>query len=196
MAKGRELLKTVENKTVYSATDLCDHLECLHLTSLKVRDLTEDLPKDAPDDQSQIIMARGIAHEQRFLDHLRSSGKTIANLKDLPKDDDLRAQATMDAIRSGVDVIYQAYLRDEPFAGYADFLIKSTTPSKLGNFLRSRRHQTGASCQTALHHPAQPLHRDSRQGSGSRTKTDRMPFSATIAASRICRRISITITAN
>ena len=127
-------MKTVDNKTVYSATDLCDHLECLHLTTLKVRDLTEHLPKDAPDDQSQIIMARGIAHEQRFLDHLHSSGKTIANLKDLPKDDDQRAHATMDAIRSGVDVIYQAYLRDEPFAGYADFLIKSTTPSKLGDF--------------------------------------------------------------
>ncbi len=123
-------MKTVNNKNIYSATDLCDHLECLHLTSLKVRDLTENLPKDAPDDQSKIIMARGIAHEQRFLEHLRSSGKSIANLKDLPKDDDLRATATMEAMRNGVDVIYQAYLRDEPFAGYADFLIKTTTPSK------------------------------------------------------------------
>lgn len=127
-------MKTVDNTAVFSATDLCDHLECLHLTSLKLRDLTENLPKDAPDDQSQIIMARGIAHEQRYLEYLRNSGKTIANLKDLPRDDSQRAKATIDAIRSGVDVIYQANLRDEPFAGYADFLVKTANPSNLGEF--------------------------------------------------------------
>lgn len=127
-------MKTVDNKYTYSATDLCDHLECLHLTSLKVLDLTEKLPKDAPDDQSKIIMARGIAHELRYLEQLRNSGRTIANLKDLPKDDDLRAKATIDAIHSGVDVIYQAYLHDEPFAGYADFLIKTNTPSNVGPY--------------------------------------------------------------
>ncbi len=79
-------------------------------------------------------MARGIAHEQRYLEQLRSSGKSIANLKDLPNDDALRADATLKAIRNGIDVIYQAYLRDDSFAGYADFLVKTTTPSKFGDF--------------------------------------------------------------
>ncbi len=127
-------MRIVDSKIIYSATDLCDHLECLHLTSLKVRDLRESLPKDPPDEQSRIIMARGTAHEQRHLEQLRASGKSIANLNDLPNDDPTRAGATLQAMRGGVDVIYQAYLREEPFAGYADFLIKTAAPSDLGDF--------------------------------------------------------------
>ena len=127
-------MKAFENKIIYSATDLCDHLECQHLTALKVADLSDPLSKDPPDEQSEIIMARGKSHERRYLELLRSQRHSIADLSDIAKDETARIRATIAAMQTGVDVIYQAYLRDEPFAGYADFLIKTGAPSQLGDF--------------------------------------------------------------
>lgn len=45
-----------------------------------------------------------------------------------------RHAETIQAMQQGFDVIYQASLSLEPFAGKADFLIKVDTPSKLGDY--------------------------------------------------------------
>ena len=131
---GATIVKQSGNSVIYSATDLCDHLECSHLSSLKQTDLATPLPKDPPDEQSTIIIKRGMAHEARYLELLRRQSKTIVDIRQVAATDDEREQATRDAMQSGADVIYQAYLRDLPFAGYADFLIKTERASTLGKY--------------------------------------------------------------
>ena len=49
-------------------------------------------------------------------------------------------EATLTAMRSGVDVIYQATLEDDRWSGRADFLRKVDAPSNLGSW--SSRHST------------------------------------------------------
>ncbi len=96
--------------------------------------LSSPLPKDPPDEQSAIIIKRGLAHETRYLEALHQQGQSIAEISRAGTSEDERERATIEALRSGVDVVYQAYLRDLPFAGYADFLIKTPRPSELGDF--------------------------------------------------------------
>ena len=55
------------------------------------------------------------------------------------------ARATEQALLLGADVVYQAALFDEPWFGYADFLVRvDGVPSAFGDYaLRGPRHQTG-----------------------------------------------------
>ena len=43
-------------------------------------------------------------------------------------------QRTLDAMRSGVDVVYQGVFIGEGWRGLADFLIRVDTPSELGDW--------------------------------------------------------------
>ena len=85
-----------------------------------------------------MLTSRGIEHEQGYLSELERSGLNVARI---PADGDLapRVEATMVAMRAGVDVVYQAaFLDDEgtgpAWMGFADFLVKVDLPSDLGPF--------------------------------------------------------------
>jgi predicted RecB family nuclease len=92
--------------------------------------------RDAPDPQLKLLAAMGIAHEQRYLESLRASGRDVwepaRSDKKPPFDEQL--EATLGAMRAGHDVIYQAALRHGEFEGYADFLLRVPRPSQLGDF--------------------------------------------------------------
>lgn len=84
----------------------------------------EVFPDCAPDEQEpemKILADKGIDHEKRFLEKLRGEGKTVVELKSR----DL--ELTREALASGADVIYQAWLEsaDGIFGGYADFLVRT-----------------------------------------------------------------------
>ena len=127
-------MKFHESSITLSATDLCNHLECPHLTSLGLIDLTNSLEKDPPDEEAQLIMQKGIDHETRWLETLREQGRLIIELKSKGLSDSEREEKTIEALRDGADVIYQPFLASTPFIGYADFLYRTTTPSKLGEY--------------------------------------------------------------
>src|SRR4051794_38396207 len=80
-------------------------------------------------DQGQLVADLGIAHEQRYLESLEAEGRSVARLEG-ERDE----AATLEAMRASYDVIYQATLFDGTWGGQADFLLKTATPSALGNW--------------------------------------------------------------
>lgn len=121
---------------VYSPTDLTTFVGS-PFASWMARFALEhkgDLPQaDAPDGLMTLLGERGIEHEQAKLSLFRSEGKSIREIAAKgPRD--ARAAATLEALQSGADIIYQAYLELAPFAGVADFLVKVPGESALGDW--------------------------------------------------------------
>jgi predicted RecB family nuclease len=110
-----------------SPTDLGNHLACAHLTQLELRVQRGGLARPhVKDAYGEIIMAKGNEHERAYLDRLEAGGARVARM---PTYDDEGFEAeqarrdTEDAIRAGeADVVYQAYLSDGTWRGFADFL--------------------------------------------------------------------------
>ncbi|KTD50499.1 putative RNA helicase [Legionella rubrilucens] len=97
-----------------------EHLAIKHPDILPVPDESDPL--------SDLLRDKGYQHETELLEGFKAKGLTIANLHGRHD----AYQATMEAMKSGVDVIYQAHLQGLPFRGYADFLIKIEGESRFG----------------------------------------------------------------
>jgi uncharacterized protein len=69
-----------------------------------------------------------------ILRELQSQGRTIATILTKNVSGVETADATQEAMRSGVDVIYQATLMDGEWGGRADFLVRVASPSALGDW--------------------------------------------------------------
>lgn len=134
-------MQLIDGRLIYSATDLVGFMECAHLADLNRAvaegHLEPPREKDAVLDR---VAQRGIEHEQRFLAHLREGrdGLHVVDILEgtdqLPYRERLErgAAATLEAMHTGADVIYQAVLMDDRRQGYADFLRRVETPSNLG----------------------------------------------------------------
>lgn len=118
---------------LYSATDIVNFLDCAHCATLDLIDLETPLPRTEDSDEAKLVQAKGMEHEKRFLDRLQKQGNQVVDISPAGSLD-AKARATIQAMQSGVDVIYQATLMDGAFLGYADFLRKVNLPSALGDF--------------------------------------------------------------
>jgi uncharacterized protein len=132
-------MQLIDGAPAYSATDLVAFLACEHLTNLDLAAAHRLVVKPLRDDPAlDLIARRGIAHERRYLQELRGEGLGVHEVaRDGSGSDQgafLRAAAaeTRDAMRSGVDVIYQATFFDGRWRGHADFLRRVEVPSDLG----------------------------------------------------------------
>jgi len=119
-------MKIVNDKIILAPTDLSNHLGCAHLTELDRQVLLKKRDKPEFNNPSLKALAeRGLAHEQAYVKHLQDSGKNVEIIS---------KGATMDrvsqAMARGVDVIVQAPLENDRWAGIADLLIKVNKPSK------------------------------------------------------------------
>lgn len=90
--------------------------------------------KDEPDAMLAHLASKGYEHEETFLDVLRTRHDSIAviDVENTSKTEQI--EATREAMSAGAEVIFQARLSHQQFAGYADFLVKVSTPSRLGNY--------------------------------------------------------------
>jgi predicted RecB family nuclease len=115
-------------------TDLSNFLGCRHLTSLDLRAARGEFERPARYDAIlENLRERGLAHERDYLERLRARGLTIAGDDGASNGTVARGvEATLVAMRAGIDVIYQATLDDEVWSGRPDFLRKVDTPSDLG----------------------------------------------------------------
>ena len=69
------------NKTLtFSATDLVNFLGCRHATYLDVLDLANPAPPSLDDPFLALLRAKGLAHERRYLETLRSEGREVVDL--------------------------------------------------------------------------------------------------------------------
>ncbi len=122
------------NETVFSASDLVNFSECAHLTTLDLIDLVTPLERADDEAETRLIQGKGQAHEQAYLEHIRARGTEVADMRAGPKSLDEAVARTLEAMRAGVEVIYQGALRTGRLAGYTDFLRRVSRPSALGDY--------------------------------------------------------------
>ncbi|MCY4027212.1 MAG: TM0106 family RecB-like putative nuclease [Acidobacteria bacterium] len=134
-------MRNADGRLVFSATDLSLHLACPHLTTLRRAEACGEItpPLRYDDPRAEALKQRGIEHEQRILERLAAEGRTVATITapgaPFARQDWATAAArTADALRRGVDVVYQGRLEsgDGLWSGYPDFLIRVETRSALG----------------------------------------------------------------
>lgn len=119
---------------LYAATDLVNFLECEHITSLDLQDLVSPLPRAEVDESTLLIQQKGYEHEDAYVQCLRDQGKSVVDIAEGNESREAKVDATIKAMRAGVDVIFQATLVHGNLSGFADFLIKVDKPSNLGNY--------------------------------------------------------------
>ncbi len=131
----------IDGRPVYAATDLVGFLACTHRLALERAALAGLVKKPIRNDPGiDLIARRGIAHEQRYLADLRAEGRSVIEIERdgsiADAGEALRAAAaeTEAALRAGADVIYQATFFDGTWRGHADFLLKVSKPSNLGDW--------------------------------------------------------------
>jgi predicted RecB family nuclease len=126
-------MKKENNNIIFSPSDLANHLSCKHLTNLNKKAAFGLIKKPTFKNRVlDMLRDRGIAFEAEFLKILREEGKTIIEITQTQTD---AAQATIDAMHQGVDVIYQARLVENGvWGGWSDFILKVDTPSNLGSW--------------------------------------------------------------
>jgi predicted RecB family nuclease len=106
-----------------SPSDVTAYLACPHLTTLELAVARGELIEPAPGEQAELVFRKGREHEAAYLDRLRAEGKTVAEIELEPDFDwERAARETGEAIRSGIDVVYQGVLADGRWRGQADFL--------------------------------------------------------------------------
>jgi predicted RecB family nuclease len=150
------MVQVIDGSPVYSATDLVGFLACSHRLALERAALAGLVRKPIRSDPAiDLIAKRGHAHEQRYLEELRASGKSVIEIARDGSIADagagLRAAAgeTEAAMREGADVIYQATFFDGRWRGHADFLLRVDRSSSLGPWsyevadTKLARHVTG-----------------------------------------------------
>lgn len=122
------------NGRLYSATDVVGFLECEHLTTLDLTHLTTPLEIAQRDESDTLVQEKGFEHERAYVEVLRASGLTVVDIAVGNESITAKVEATLAAMRQGVDVVYQATLLDGRLIGYADFLVKVQRPSNLGSY--------------------------------------------------------------
>ncbi len=115
-----------------SASDLAAFLGCRHRTALDmaVANGAISRPYELPDPLLDALWQRGLAHEARYVDALRATGRNVTDLRD--GDFSARAARTRQAMRDGVDIIVQGALGHDPWMGYPDILQRVDRSSTLG----------------------------------------------------------------
>lgn len=121
---------------IFSPSDLVAHLACEHLTQLERLAATGQLDRPT-DDRSDVELIRelGDAHERRYLELLRAEGRSIVEISDATGADSLPAlhEQTVEAMRAGNDVIFQATFFDGTWRGHVDFLIRTDQMTPAGH---------------------------------------------------------------
>ena len=124
----------VNGKIQLSANDLVNHLACRHLTELNLEvEAGLQARPNGWDPELELLRDRGLAHEQAYIGHLQEQGCQVTTIEGVAVEDGPLA-ATVAAMRSGDQFIYQAALRHGRFAGRADILRRVDVPSALGEW--------------------------------------------------------------
>jgi len=119
---------------MFSPTSIANFLACQHLTALNRAEAAGEIKKPIfADPLLDFLIKLGQAHEQAYLTQLTEQGFTIVEISTDGSRRDAAAR-TVEAIRGGADVIYQATFLDDQWYGRADFLIRVDKPSDLGSF--------------------------------------------------------------
>jgi uncharacterized protein len=132
-------MRLLQDDLVLSPSDLVAFSLCRHLTALeRAVALGERAGAPRPDPELDLFARRGRDHERQVLERLKADGRQVAEVMavgDGAESLERAAALTLEAMRSGVDVIAQATFFDGRWSGVADFLWRRDgRPSRLGSF--------------------------------------------------------------
>lgn len=125
-------MKKEGNRYIYSPSDLIRFMDSEFASWMErlYLDNPNQVTPDADDELKQLLQSKGNLHEKNFLATLQNQGKDVCEITNVEDPYD----SSIEAMRSGREVIYQAALRLDDFAGYADFLILEEGKSLLGDY--------------------------------------------------------------
>lgn len=127
-------MKIFHGTILFSAADILNFLDCEHHTFLDLTDLETPLPRTDSSEELRLIQTRGQVHEARYAGKLKKSGISFVDIEQAGNTLNEKIQATLEAMRSGVDIISQPYLRKDNLLGIADFMRRVSSPSGLGEY--------------------------------------------------------------
>ena len=130
-------MHSVEGRLLLSPSDLVGFLACEHLTQRELAVTRGEAVRPVRvDPELELLARKGQEHEAAQLARLSDGrgwveiadhGETLVGLR--------AAEAeTLEAMRSGVDLIYQATFFDGRWRGRADYLLRVEQPSDLGDW--------------------------------------------------------------
>ena len=76
-------MRIIDNNILFSATDLCNFLECEHLTALDRINLVTPLPQTPDGEDALLFQNKGFEHEQSYLRKLADSGINLIDLSEV-----------------------------------------------------------------------------------------------------------------
>lgn len=122
-------MRYVSDSFELAATDLSNHLSCVHLTQLQRRVALHEIKEPGWRDPSlDVLIKRGKEHESAYVQFLSQKGLKVVDLNGQP------TGRVEEAMREGTDVIVQAMLKEGRWMGYADILLKVPGRSKFGDW--------------------------------------------------------------
>jgi predicted RecB family nuclease len=127
-------MKNKNNQIIYSPSDLSTHSSCKRLTQLNKQNARGEItdPEVYTNHVLIMLMEKGIGFEENHLQEIKEQGNTVSEIS---TDDPHAEKHTIEAMKAGIDVIYQARLKEnEKWSGWADFLKKVDKPSDLGDW--------------------------------------------------------------
>jgi predicted RecB family nuclease len=128
------LLLDKARSRMFSATDISTFLACQHTATLNRAESRKEITKPFVADPTVELLRRlGIEHEQRYLRALAADERSIAEIA-LADPWVVAATQTIEALRQGVDVVYQGAFLDQVWGGRPDFLTRVDNPSGLGGW--------------------------------------------------------------
>ena len=119
----------------FAPTDLSRFLSCRHLTSLSRGVALGELsrPRVFEDPRRDALAEAGRVHEAAIFERYRTEGFTTETI-DPSTGPTERKERTLEAMRRGVETIYQGRLGGGKWNGYPDFLVRVPRPSALGDW--------------------------------------------------------------
>ena len=125
-------MRKIGGSFVLSASDLVGHLNCRHLTSLDIAVAEGRLDRPRVHDPLlEILWERGARHEQGYVDHLKSQGRSVTVIEGKGVDEEAVSR-TRRAMQAGADIIVQGAFQSGSWVGRADILQRLAAPSGLG----------------------------------------------------------------
>jgi predicted RecB family nuclease len=125
-------MHVTDGKLYFSPSDLAEFMACEHAISLHLKNLDSELKKAVPDETLKILQDHGDLHEKSYLGRLKAAGRQVVEIPGKLSQPE-RYQRTLQAMKEGAEIIFQAALEEGSFRGYADFLLRRPMPSLLGS---------------------------------------------------------------
>src|SRR6185437_15004789 len=99
-------MRRYHDRLLFSASDLVNFLGCRHATFLDRRQLDDPAPVAEDDAYTKLLQEKGFEHERALRERLQTQGRQIVEIAPGGSLNE-RTARTADAMREGVEVIYQ-----------------------------------------------------------------------------------------